>query len=316
MPRPRFPKEVHEFVLEHYKGIPSAELSKMVNERFGLETTGPSMLSYKKNYGLRSGASHRPPKNTWSPIYPPGLYEFIRDECRGLSRVETAEAVNKRFGEGTMTVTQAAHYRKNHKLPCGRDTRYKPGHIPERPLRKGEHCKGSEAHWFKPGSVPFNHCEVGEYRRQVDGYLVVKVKEEGIQRERWRPVHRIVWEEAHGPIPPGMMVGFKDGNKDNFELSNLFIMTKAENIEMNRRGKKSSVPEVTEARLALAKMKVAAERRRKKKNEKSKDKPGGSAVGSVAVDGGEDHGQRDIGGSFPGSGRHNGVQGHGDKRVP
>lgn len=34
-------------------------------------------------------------------------------------------------------------------------------------------------------------------------------------------LNRVVWEEAHGPVPAGFEVCFKDGNKDNCALENL-----------------------------------------------------------------------------------------------
>ena len=30
---------------------------------------------------------------------------------------------------------------------------------------------------------------------------------------RWKPVYRLVWEAAHGPIPPGFAVCFKPGRR-------------------------------------------------------------------------------------------------------
>lgn len=36
-----------------------------------------------------------------------------------------------------------------------------------------------------------------------------------------RPLHKRIWESIHGPVPPGCQVTFKDGNKRNFDNSNL-----------------------------------------------------------------------------------------------
>jgi hypothetical protein len=35
-----------------------------------------------------------------------------------------------------------------------------------------------------------------------------------------------VWEEANGPIPAGGIVIFRDGNHENFDLSNLELITR------------------------------------------------------------------------------------------
>lgn len=42
-------------------------------------------------------------------------------------------------------------------------------------------------------------------------------------------VHRAVWEAHNGPIPKGMWINHKDGNKLNNQLSNLEVTTPSEN---------------------------------------------------------------------------------------
>ncbi len=42
----------------------------------------------------------------------------------------------------------------------------------------------------------------------------------------WVPYHRHVWETAHGPIPKGAQITFKDGNALNCALSNLRLQLK------------------------------------------------------------------------------------------
>lgn len=43
------------------------------------------------------------------------------------------------------------------------------------------------------------------------------------KRAGWKEqqLHRVIWQKAHGPIPEGWNVHFKDGNKRNFALENL-----------------------------------------------------------------------------------------------
>lgn len=43
--------------------------------------------------------------------------------------------------------------------------------------------------------------------------------------------HRVIWEEAHGPIPDGYVVHHVDHNKRNNALSNLQLMTHQEHSE-------------------------------------------------------------------------------------
>ena len=40
--------------------------------------------------------------------------------------------------------------------------------------------------------------------------------------------HRVVWEQAHGPIPEGYLVKFKDGNRMNCSIDNLYLVSRAD----------------------------------------------------------------------------------------
>ena len=71
----------------------------------------------------------------------------------------------------------------------------------------------SPATEFKPGVAPPNKAPLGAYRIESGGYLQVKVTETGYPPRDWQMVHRRVWIEAHGPIPVGHVVVFKDGSK-------------------------------------------------------------------------------------------------------
>jgi hypothetical protein len=83
----------------------------------------------------------------------------------------------------------------------------------------------SQAHWFRPGQINGRAGAqikpIGSYRVTTEGYLEQKLSDEsGPSNRRWRAVHRMVWEAAHGPIPPGHVVVFKDG-KARTELAEI-----------------------------------------------------------------------------------------------
>lgn len=52
---------------------------------------------------------------------------------------------------------------------------------------------------------------IGSYRVNADGYLDRKVRSDGPPQRRWVAVHRLVWQEAHGPIPANHVVVFRAG---------------------------------------------------------------------------------------------------------
>lgn len=74
---------------------------------------------------------------------------------------------------------------------------------------------------------------IGHERITQDGYLQRKVSATGQPREDYRPVHHIVWMDAGRDIPPGHYLAFRDGDKRNFALENLELVTAAERMRRN-----------------------------------------------------------------------------------
>lgn len=83
---------------------------------------------------------------------------------------------------------------------------------------------------FKVGEKPKNWRPVGSERVDINGYVEVKV-EEGLTG--WRQKHRVVWENANGPIPKGYNVMFKDGNRQNCTLENLHLVSNEDKMKQN-----------------------------------------------------------------------------------
>lgn len=82
---------------------------------------------------------------------------------------------------------------------------------------------------FKKGHVTHNKQPVGTERLTKDGWLEVKVSDPGT----WKAKHRIVWEDAHGEIPKGYKVVFKNGDKKDIRLENLELISHAELMKRN-----------------------------------------------------------------------------------
>lgn len=94
-------------------------------------------------------------------------------------------------------------------------TRFKPDHVPSnKGLRRPGWAPGDMAKTqFKKGVVPHTWKPVGSLRVNADGYLDRKVSDTGYPPRDWRPVHRLVWEAAHGEVPQGHVVVFKQGRR-------------------------------------------------------------------------------------------------------
>lgn len=63
---------------------------------------------------------------------------------------------------------------------------------------------------LRRGPASKDQAPIGTYRVR-SGRLLQKVVLSGKDNDRWRPVHRLVWEAAHGPVPAGHSVYFKQG---------------------------------------------------------------------------------------------------------
>lgn len=77
-----------------------------------------------------------------------------------------------------------------------------------------------------------------------DGYIFVKVADNPLPKnytskqrnKNWKAKHRLVWEKAHGEIPKDHLVVFLDGDKTNFDLNNLYLISRKITTPMIRNG--------------------------------------------------------------------------------
>ena len=81
---------------------------------------------------------------------------------------------------------------------------------------------------FKKDRKPHNTRQEGEESKSTDGYTYVKIADND-----WRLKHRVIWEKINGPIPNDHIVVFKDNNLTNFDINNLQLITKADNMLRN-----------------------------------------------------------------------------------
>lgn len=100
---------------------------------------------------------------------------------------------------------------------------FKKGHVPVNKGKTWDEMMSPEGQnrsrqtWFKKGLTPHNKVPIGHERRTRGGYILVKVAEPNVFKQK----HRILWEQHHGPIPKGFDICFIDGNPDNLTIENL-----------------------------------------------------------------------------------------------
>lgn len=127
-------------------------------------------------------------------------------------------------------VGAAFRFPKGHE-PANKGLR-RPGWAPG-DMAKTQFKKGRPAHESR------NYLPIGSHRLSKDGYLERKVTDDPtlVPARRWVGVHRLVWIEAHGPIPPKHIVAFKPGRRTAdpklITADALELITLVENMRRN-----------------------------------------------------------------------------------
>lgn len=141
-----------------------------------------------------------------------------------------AARTRQRWAEGRHDASRSAHFQKGLQS-WNKGLRGVVG------VQEG--CRRTQ---FKPGELTgaarHNYVPVGTEKIR-DGLLCRKMTDDQsiYPAARWQPVQRLVWEAAHGPIPPGHIVVFKPGRhtteRDLITLDRLELVSRAENMRRN-----------------------------------------------------------------------------------
>ncbi|OBQ72380.1 HNH endonuclease [Mesorhizobium loti] len=143
---------------------------------------------------------------------------------QAFSRRDLHAAFVEQFGRDEVTLDQikALCYRKG--WSTGRNGCFVKGQIP---FNKGKphpaRGRATETQFKKgcmTGAAAAKYKPIGTERINKDGYIERKVHEGIPLSSRWRLVHVLRWEEAHGPLPAGAALKCLDGNRRNTEPSN------------------------------------------------------------------------------------------------
>lgn len=146
------------------------------------------------------------------------------EERASLSRRALHEAFVERFGRNDVSLANIVALCKRRGWFTGRDGRFHAGQKSWNAGRKGECAPGSEKGWFRKGErrgvAARLYKPIGTERLSKEGYLERKIHDGLPLQSRWRAVHRIRWEELHGPLAPGMALKCLDGDKTNTDPAN------------------------------------------------------------------------------------------------
>jgi len=246
--------ELDEFLTLLYPDTPAGEIAQVLGVTAAALHARARALGVSKAPGFASEISRRTTlaRSPFTPeiiatierLYPTTLTE----ELAAMVAMETSRVhayANSRGWKKTPEfVRETARARSGPDHPM-RQTQFKKGLSPWNKGTKGivgvqEGCRATQ---FKKGQMAgaaqHNYKPIGTLRINAEGYLERKVTDDPsiVTSRRWVPVSRLVWEAAHGPIPPGHAVVFKPGRQttdvDAITLDALELLTRAELMRRN-----------------------------------------------------------------------------------
>jgi hypothetical protein len=192
-------------------------------------------------------------------FFSPEQSEYLRQHVKNISNSDLAVLMNNSFGL-SLTRQQINTYKKNHNLRSGLDGRFQKGHIPANKNKKYPDMPHNTG-MFTKGQKPHNHLPVGTELMKSDGYIWVKIKEPN----KWRQKHVLLWEDVHGKKPRGMKLLFADGDRQNFDIDNIILVSSEEVLIMNRKSLIMQDRELTKSGVLLAKVYAKMSRRKRER---------------------------------------------------
>ena len=174
--------------------------------------------------GRPLGVKNKGPQHIWSDEEK----QYLAEITPGRGYKEIQSMMSCKFGFD-YTHHQIKGAITRNKLNTGRTGRFEKGHATWNKGTKG--LTKANVTSFKKGQKPHNYKPLGSERITKDGYCEIKVSDTG---RRWRPKHVLIYEKHHGKVPKGSAVIFLDGDKRNFDIDNLYLVTRSQLAMLNK----------------------------------------------------------------------------------
>ncbi|MBD3609447.1 MAG: HNH endonuclease [Gammaproteobacteria bacterium] len=252
----KYTKQQLTFLKDGFKQMRVPELTEKFNQHFGLNKSLAAIKSTLKNHKFTCGRKGGHAKGVFLS-YTEEQAEYIKTHYPLMETKKLVEEFNQRFGT-ERTAKQIKSFTSRHKIKSGRDGLFKKEHKPWNTGSKGV-CKPNSGS-FKKGGNPSNTKPIGSERLcSKNGYVLIKVDEPnpytGTQGY-YRPKHHVVWEQHHGTIPRGYVVSFINADQKNSDIENLMLLSRAQQIHLQRLEYYKAPDDLKPSLLALAKVEV------------------------------------------------------------
>ncbi len=257
--------EIKVYLKKIYHGKSNQEIANLINEKFSTDFSKGAVNAIKQKMNLKSNYKRR-------PKYSDEIIEYLKQNHQGKSLIELANEISDKFGI-VCTTDNINNLKSRIKKkegfvfePARNDGCIKKGNIP---MNKGkrwdeyltkEQQEKSRKTTFKKGHKSANAVDIGEEHMRYSGsnpndqgYLYVKVCD-GRGNKNWKPKHVYIYEQNYGPIPKNHKVIFADGNRFNFDIDNLVLVSNAQELIMNRNKLRFENKELTKTGAIIAKV--------------------------------------------------------------
>lgn len=246
--------EIKAWLKEQYPLLAIDALTVAFNHRFGSDKTSAQVKAMVKNHRITCGRKQGQLTKGHYRSYSQEQANFIKLGYQKWTLAELTRQFNQHF-ETEKTENQIRSFTRNHGIKSGRTGFFEKGRKPFNAGTKGL-MKANKTS-FQKGMKPHNHKPVGSERVNVEGYVEIKTAEPNI----WELKQRVVFEQHNGAIPAGHNVRFRDGNRQNCEPGNLFLVDNHENAMLNQRYKLNSQPiEIRDTLVLLARIDVKTQK--------------------------------------------------------
>ena len=234
--------EYTEYMHEICPGRLTPEVTRLLNEKFGTNYTKTQIGGVRKRLGLLVGKIYQ------GKLLTKEQHDYLVSIQKNKTSRDVANKMNQKFGL-SLTEKQIKSYRGNNNLNSGLTGRFEKGRVPYNKGKKLPNMPQNSGQ-FKKGNKPPNYLPVGTINFTTDGYPKEKIADPN----KWVLKHRKVWEDNFGPIPEGYSVCFLDGDKTNYDISNLILLSNEELARMNQNNYFSTDPELTKLGAGITKL--------------------------------------------------------------
>ena len=196
--------------------------------------------------------------------YSPRELAWIKRHRTKVRRIAHAKFVDK-FNRPDVKLEDFTHLCQRKGWATGRTGCFPKGHVPANLGKRMPYNANSARTQFKKGGRTGRANQVykpiGTERVSRDGYIERKIHDGLPKQSRWRLVHLLNWEAAHGPLPKKHCLKCVDSNRSNLDTSNWVLISRGVLQNLNHRTRlvdyDAASPELKPAILTLAKLKHA-----------------------------------------------------------